>query len=556
MLLLQPFIRVYAADETVAAVGSPTEVINVSPQTQVQVLAPDGEQTQSGAPSGSDIPTIEREGEVEAQSADLASSSTEASLDVALSENMDLVLEPTVVATSTETSTSTENASSTDTLLDIESGTSTHGTDQSTTTIKDENASSTQVVDEMSSTTDAETTIDEEVVEDSVPSINVDQLLQEREDQLRESLRKQVEAEYANGCVSLDNVGYYCLKSDAPKFQGDLIPSDTISDVTAEIEPGGSDKEIFATKKGERIQLTSNEWEDSFPARDLSGKSVVWQGQKEGRWQIFYASFASATPKIIQLTQGSESNFNPKVEGDTIVWQSWIDNNWEIYLARPFAGVRDTEKSLPEDNLRVGVDGAWEVKRITTALAHDMFPSISNDVVTWQRAENNGWSIYAYSVNSGITTRITDDGSHAEHPRFTLVWDEGGEDGTRRLMSYDLASGERQDLTQQAQQAPYQRPYTPTAPVEAPDQAALPATAGASTAKIENGNGDGDGAGAGGNGNDNDDPGTLDLSNSSSSAPVVTDMPTVLPQVGTSTDIFSGGDGNSGTTSSTPTILP
>lgn len=482
LILLQPFVRVYAQEVDSTSTSDTSQIVSDSSTTDA-------------------LPVVEV-----ATSTDVlpnATGDTVTSLqgEEAGTTTSETVFSEGVGSTSTETSSTglSDASSSQGDVSASENGTTSSSSEETVSQLSPDVETNTTSEEATSSSSDATSTESQP----KEPAINVDELIREKEESLRVQLRKQVEEEFTKGCVSMDQVGYYCLKSDAPKFSGELSPSNAISEVSAEVDTTGKDKEIFVVQKGERIQLTSNDWEDAFPSRDLSGTSVVWQGQKDGRWQIFYATFASGTSRITQLTQGSENNFNPRVEGNTIVWQSWVDNNWEVYLASPHRGEkRDPTEALPQENIQVGVGGEWDVRRITTSAAHDMFPSIANDIVTWQRAEDGLWGIYAYSISSGITTRISKEGAKSENPRFAVVYDEGGDDGQRRLISYDIASGAHEDLTQTAQQAPYQRPYTPTAPVAANDQAVIPVNTGTSTAKVGNDEGDGSGGSSGGAGGD------------------------------------------------------
>jgi hypothetical protein len=263
----------------------------------------------------------------------------------------------------------------------------------------------------------------------------------------------------------------------------ELSPSASVSSVSVGKANGESDDEIFAVYGGERVQVTSNQDTDAFPSKDLGGHSVVWQGMQGGRWQIFLATFASGTPQATQITASSENNFNPRVEGSVVVWQTWMNDNWEIVVAQPHVGEPRKEGDIPEMNRILGVNPDWDVTRITMNPAHDMFPSIQGNIITWQRSEDGAWTVYAYSLSSGVTTMVSRAGAKSENPRFTLVYEEEDVDGVRRLVGYDIASGDRIDLTEEAKHIPDRnKPYVPNVPVDGEQQAALPAT-GTSTSR-------------------------------------------------------------------------
>jgi beta propeller repeat protein len=294
-----------------------------------------------------------------------------------------------------------------------------------------------------------------------------------------DALRKEVEAEITKGCLTIDGVGYYCLKN----FEGSVSSSATTTKVTSIQslqDSSGSDKEIFITRDGESIQLTQNSWDDTFPAMDVTGKSLVWQGMVEGRWQIFFADVSgTSSPIITQLTHSSESNFNPRVDGNTVVWQGWVSGNWEIFLAdhlSPSSYYPDGEEDiLPSENRRLGINGEWHVSRLSENDTHDMFPAISGGLVTWQSFQEGSWNVYAYNMKTGESTQLSQGGVKSENPRFAVTWDERDANGNTRMVGYDIASGKTIDLTQAARHTPNNpNPYQPDAPLSQPNQAALP----------------------------------------------------------------------------------
>lgn len=308
------------------------------------------------------------------------------------------------------------------------------------------------------------------------------------------NLRREIEAEFTKGCTTVDETGYYCLKAGTQPPE-EKKPAELMSVTVENID--GRGKEIVVTKGAKRIPITNNTIDDAFPALDISGTHVVWQGMVGGRWQIFTATIASDTPLVVQVTNATESNFNAKTDGGAIVWQSWIDDNWEIMLATPHAGTPIPRESLSPENVLVGVNGEWDVRRLTTNNEHDMFPSIAGTIITWQAFDGDNWVIAAYDMVTGITTHLSDGTKKAEKPRFALLWDERGDDGGARVMGYNVGSGEVFDVTAEAKRVPDDGlPTFPATPVSAPDQAALPVTAGSvagGSLQKDDGNGGGDG---------------------------------------------------------------
>jgi beta propeller repeat protein len=416
--------------------------------------------------------------------------------------------------TTEETSTTTDTTSSSETphhnvAVGGGSAVSETASNEGTPSVDEATATSTasEAVDDTSAdetNTEAEASAAEvPVVDEALARASQEeaalQAEEARQASVRESIKKEVESAFTKGCLTLDGVGYYCLKNFDGSAVGALTPSTAVTGVASQQEKdasAGTDKEIFITKGGESIQLTHNTWDDTFPAMDVSGKSVVWQGMADGRWQIFIADVSgTTTPVITQLTHGTESNFNPRVDGDTIVWQGWVDGNWEIFLAdrllpaayyplRPDTP-QDPGGGLPAENRMLGIDNTWHVTRLTTNDTHDMFPSIAGGLVTWQSSQGGSWNVYAYSIKSGVTTKLSQDGTKSENPRFAVTWDEHDANGNARMVGYDIASGKTIDITNEARNTPSgNAPYHPTeTPISQPNQAALPpaGTSGTST---------------------------------------------------------------------------
>lgn len=295
-----------------------------------------------------------------------------------------------------------------------------------------------------------------------------------RAEEVRNELKREVMEEFLRGCISFERTGYYCVKEDELDL-GEIGASGGAPTVASEQDASGY-KQIVVTRNGVRTELTHDGWDNAFPTQDISGEHFVWQGMKNGRWQIFFGDTTEAgAPKVLQVTDSKESNFNPKVDGDRLVWQGWIDDNWEIFLATgrddsPFA-----DEHLPLGNRLLNVGADWSVERLTTNKAHDMFPSLHGEIVTWQSREGDAWIVYAYSIRDGTKTRLSSDGVKSENPRFTITWEERDPEGNARLMSYDMSTGKKSDLTEQAKHmGGGQFPENIPSPISQPNQATLP----------------------------------------------------------------------------------
>ncbi len=509
MLFLQPLLPLYAADESVAppeAVVESTPVITEvpppTPEPSLPVETPsDGEAAlvapvieeivdeavleESSQPSDGDVPTGDAEkvaNETEEEIV-LGEATTTPEAEV-------VTPEPTMGGSATPSDTSTSTEVSVGIITDEEG--------------------------EVPAEEIAEELTEEVVAPEIAPSQeDVAQAAREREaaelaaetarqEAARLAMRKEIEAEVTKGCLTIDDVGYYCLKN----FEGSESSVGTTTKITSIQslqDPSGSDKEIFISKDGTSIQITHNTWDDTFPAMDVTGKSLVWQGMTEGRWQIFFADLSAladvsvVSPVIVQVTHSAESNFNPRVDGNTVVWQGWVSGNWEIFLAdhlSPSSYYPDGEEDiLPSENRRLGINGEWHVARLSENDTHDMFPAISGGLVTWQSFQNESWNVYAYNMKTGESTQLSQAGVKSENPRFAVTWDERDANGNTRMVGYDIASGKTIDLTDAARQSPNSgNPYQPeNIPVSGQNQAALPPSVGSGTSTPMRADGDEDG---------------------------------------------------------------
>ncbi len=492
MILIYPLYPAYAADESVTQNASSTDA-TIPPASSDGAKGVNNSESDVPKAAG-DIPAVSQ-----------AATSSDASSTRAISSKFDVV----VLDDATTSQVTTSDTPPIVPISDRGGGASDDIASSTATTTPQHNASTTDMSTASSSVsvgtaavdhTDATTT--EEAAPEKVHTRTAEELAQEiikqNEDSVRASIRKEVEGEYSKGCLTIDNIGYYCLKD--PKGQsGSLTPSQLVTGVNSELGDGSAYKQIFMTKGGVSTQITHDLWDNTFPSIDVSGKSIVWQGNVNGRWQIFFASAAtSSTPSVISLTHSNESNFNPRVDGEDVVWQGWVDGNWEIFLAEHLTPENYLpDNNLPVENTRLGVDHSWKVTRITTNSVHDMFPSVSGGLVTWQSFQDNAWAVYAYSIKTGATTKLSTAGAKSENPRFAITWDERTPEGVAHMVGYDIASGKTIDLTSEARQvSDDSKPYQPQAPISQDNQATLPppAISTATSTSMKSG-GDDDGVG-------------------------------------------------------------
>ena len=486
MMLIYPLTPAFAADEATTT-ATTTESVPVAGATNTQdvITAP----AATSEATTTDTKDSSLVADVGSAFTGIISSIFGASTTESITSSREASTSPTgdenIASSSNRTASTTvsDTASTTDIL---------GGQSSASTTLRIETASSTAsssdaLIDETASTTiSAPVKTAEEIAQE---------MLSAKEDSLRASIRKEVEDEYKKGCVSLDTTGYYCIKDRQAGINNTLTPSSVVTDVSSQEDTTTHYKQIFMTKGGVSTQITHDAWDNTFPTTDISGKSITWQANISGRWQIFFTDTAtSGAPTAVQVTHTNESNFNPKVDGRDIVWQGWVDGNWEIFLAErldPAAYLPiDT---LPKENTMLGIDRTWRVTRITTNGVHDMFPAVAGELVTWQSFQDNAWNVYVYSMKTQATQRLSSGVEKSEKPRFAITWDQRSDSGDARMVGYDIATGKTIDITSEARQVNEEKtPYKqPTAPISQPDQAALPTVGSGATTTTAKGDSEG-----------------------------------------------------------------
>jgi beta propeller repeat protein len=258
-------------------------------------------------------------------------------------------------------------------------------------------------------------------------------------DDARSSLRQEIYGEIKKKCVAVENGGYFCLPEESAPSAFSAVSSTEYVFSAKDGKNGNQEIYLRGAQGVERITRSGND--NIFPVRDVSGEHLAWQGLIGGRWQIFFHDRPAG--RTYQVTSGDSNNLYPQVQGNTIVWQGWIDGNWEIFFGRKSS------------------DDQWAIGRITRDPGNDMFPKLAGDLVTWQSFDGNLWHIYVHDLSDGNTKELSSGPDKYEHPRLTVVWEEGTGAATR-MRGYDLATGELTDLTGEKQSTkPFELPSLP-----------------------------------------------------------------------------------------------
>lgn len=247
-------------------------------------------------------------------------------------------------------------------------------------------------------------------------------------------------------CTRVEDGQYYCFSEEAPSAAA--LPPASGEPVVRTDEDG--DKEIYYVAGNDTTRITDNRVDDFAPSYDPVSGRIVWHAMLADRLQIMLHDLTTGV--TTQLTDASYNNSNPHVFGSSVIWQGWRDGNWEIFF------IQDVTRE------------ADDIERLTHNDAHDMFPAIYDDYLTWQMRSGERWHVVLYDRSDGTYSYIEKEGDgQYENPRFVLLLDSRDVSGEVDIVGYDVASGERVPLN-----APRSAPSDPVTPADE-SQEAVPA---------------------------------------------------------------------------------
>ena len=315
-------------------------------------------------------------------------------------------------------------------------------------------------------------------------------------EELKESLRQEIEDELRRGCLVLADGGYYCVPSDeVSDTDGSMYVADP--DVTAEaFQAVSGERSIALHNELDELMLTDGETDVLFPEIDQNQKIIAWQELIDERWQIM--AYDVITDETVQLTNTEHNNMHPTTHDGYVVWQSWIDTedhdgNWEIMMAHRDA-IRYIEKVPNDDEIsdddeddetdfiedyfntdpktsddyqKISDNTSWVTTQLTNNDTHDMLPRIANNLVSWQQFIDGSWHIFVYDIIAQETRQLTSGDGKNETPRFALTWKSYNKNGSQ-VLAYDLASGEVTTLSDDKELPPLPEPL-PELPIDDED---------------------------------------------------------------------------------------
>jgi len=228
-------------------------------------------------------------------------------------------------------------------------------------------------------------------------------------------------------CVAVGDGTYHCSINTDEKI-------DANSTVYAAIGESKTSEIFLRTKRGEVIQVTDNDTEDTAPFYDPESLQVVWQRAIGGRQQII--SYDIISQKETQLTFSRTNNMEPKVSEAGIVWQAWDGNDWEVMY----------------------FDGDY-TEQITDNLAQDVTPVIEDGYVLWTVLGEKEQKARVYSIaDKEILTIEGHDGGAIANPRFILVYDTLFDNGDVVTKGFDPVTGLSAPIAAKPAPAPLEIP--------------------------------------------------------------------------------------------------
>ncbi|MCU0630960.1 MAG: PKD domain-containing protein [Methanoregulaceae archaeon] len=165
----------------------------------------------------------------------------------------------------------------------------------------------------------------------------------------------------------------------------------------------------------------------------ISGTSIVWQDYSHGNWDIFYynLTWAPKTPPV-QIISGGEDQKNPEISGNYIVYENWSDLRSSVYL--------------------YNLSNSTSIR--ISASDNDVTPAIDGTNVVWQTLSAEGRKrIILFDLNTGQTQQLTPSNAEFDqtNPKIQgnyIVWEDTRErNPSFDIYLYDLSDGSEHWLT-------------------------------------------------------------------------------------------------------------
>lgn len=131
------------------------------------------------------------------------------------------------------------------------------------------------------------------------------------------------------------------------------------------------------------FQITTNNASQQNP--DVYNKTVVYQDNRNGNWDIYAYTLAGSFSPETRITTNTKDQISPAIDKNRVVYMDNRNGNWDIYL---YDLVNHTET------------------RITTDVGNQQFPDISGDRIVWEDDRYGIPDVYVYDLNTHTETRI------------------------------------------------------------------------------------------------------------------------------------------------------
>lgn len=170
--------------------------------------------------------------------------------------------------------------------------------------------------------------------------------------------------------------------------------------------------------------ITDNSYEDGYP--QIKGDILVWQGYKNGNWEIFL--FDISTEEIHGITANQYDDVSPQTDGNYLAWLGQDRPGGDVFLYEISTGKtsRITDSGSNINSPPRIADG--RVVWVTQAVTDSVEPG----------------EIMLYDIATRTTTQLTFNSQDDSGPRINneaMVWVRTELDGDMVLHIYDLATG-------------------------------------------------------------------------------------------------------------------